>query len=210
MEQFITPQRLVEQFELTEQDILGVDLQEFIETYELTEERAKIFKMKNLLESHKRRLQREKKERENPIRDIWDESTAPAMQLNKIVWFVVNEHKGTLSETIIFNFETPKAYYTYGAGNHENEFGAGKVTALKEEKVRKIHSIIENFHVAEWRERYHGKDIPGSTGHYVWGVAFKFKDGTVKNFRGGGLRGINAPEDFHEFVLALRAIAKGE
>lgn len=198
----ITKEYLLEHFDISEEDLEGVDVESFLSTYDIDVDKIEKYDIPELLEFFVEEDAAQGMMSYEYMLNEPADGTLTSESVKDMVRIIWQKNEGDGSEALAFDFEKGKIYEGYRIDNFSNH----NLIGIAEDTVKqKVIQIISEYDLYNWKEYYKGGSIEGTTASYNWQMAIEFSDGTLYQTGGDGMGAEAFPENMYEFIAALRA-----
>ena len=183
-------QYMTETYDLTREELDGVDIDRFIEDYGLREEDYSSDEIREILaEEGDLYIDAGSTALYSLLREEEGGAADPEQEIRRIGFFY---NEGTLNQRIIIDLEK-EVYYLNDT--HENP--------LSDVKAVELRKLIATYHLDEWKNHYEGEE-GFSTGSLVWKLVLVMENGQKAVFGGRTGDMTHLPENFGEFSYCVR------
>lgn len=204
----VTKEYLIEEYNLTEEEIGEVDLNDFIEELQLTKDAVQGMDIRIFLQKYKVDLSQ--KVNENAVHYQYLRENEKINQklteeeLKTVKRIALCHSSGTDLLSIVIDYENETIYY----GDQTYLLANGAVPTneviLSEEKIESLNNMWKECEVLSWEKEYIGTS-EGTTGSYGWSLYFELEDGKIKMYHGSGMLGDNTPNKFGVIMTTLNS-----
>lgn len=197
----ITKEYLLEHFDISEEDLEGVDIESFLSTYDIDVDKIEKYDIPELLKFF---VEEDATQGMMSYEYMLDESADGAItaeNVNSIVRIVWQQNRNDFSEALAFDFKNKKIYEGYRIEAFDNSYLIGATDDVVKEKVIQL---INDYDIYNWKDYYKGGSTEGTTASYNWQMAIEFSDGTIYRTGGGGSGKEAYPDNMYDFIAALR------
>ena len=197
----ITKEYLLEHFDISEEDLEGVDVESFLSTYDIDVDKIEKYDIPELLkffveEDAAEGMMSYEYMLEEPVNTPLTQDNVDT--LVRIIW-QINEGDGT--EALAFDFENERIYEGYRI----EEFDKNELIGCADDTIKqKVIQVITDYEIYDWNDYYQGGSTEGTTASYNWQMAIEFSDGTIYRTGGSGLGDKARPDNMEDFIAALR------
>lgn len=197
----ITKEYLLEHFDISEEDLEGVDIESFLSTYEIDIDKIEEYDIPELLKFF---IEEDAAQGMMSYEYMLDEpadGTLTQDNVNDIVRLVWQINEGDGVEALAFDFKNEKIYEGYRIEEFDNSYLVGiPDDAIKESVIQ----LINEYDLYSWKDYYKGGSTEGTTASYNWQMAIEFSDGTIYRTGGDGLGDKARPDNMEDFIADLR------
>lgn len=202
----VTKEYLIEEYNLTENEIEGVDLDALIEEIQVTKDTFQSIDIHIFLQQYKEYLNRSSNEKVTYYQymredeEICDKLTEE--QLKTIKRVALCRTSGTEIFSVIIDYE--QGYIYYGEQVYLLNDGATPTNevVLDEKKKEILNNLWIKAKITSWENEYIGSN-EGTTGNYGWSLYFELENGQIIRYRTTGVLEDNAPDEFGDVITVL-------
>ncbi len=189
----------------TEEDLEGIDIQDFVEYWGLNGDNISIRNIHVLADDYKKAKKRETFQIDySYVLQATDDPRSFDPDDVQIVAYMYNT--GDAVEGAVFDLRNQILF----AGNDMEMFSHCEGSLLGEMDETQRQSILQSVkdaNVGAWKPEYSGTN-GNTTGSLKWIMAFELSDGSRFSFTGNGIMGDNMPAELMPLLGNLRAICK--
>lgn len=187
---------ILETFQLTEDDLEKLDIEELISYFQLTEEYFRQVKqnLKDLsyitidLKRLQEQMAEEKKEEKSDFSYLisGEKFTSEFPDMETIRYLVVSDQQDTGGTSFVIDFDKAMIYDSYNTANLYTDIRkADKESVLKEDQKNEIIKALKDAEIWKWNYMYSDESDSGLANW--WHLGAEFEDGTTVSFNGAGI-----------------------
>ena len=197
----LTKEYLIAHSNLTEEDLNGLDFDDFVAFFELTPEMLEKYDAKALLRMYLEELQKA------PTTDYTELFTHAAGKLTEqdldgirvMIW---EYHESDYNAFMVIDLEKGKVYQ--GLGNSLDAVDESSFAAdWKEGDEVFLREVLTASGITAWNNEYIGTS-EGTTGHLAWAIGFRLADGRCVSYRGRGVLNSGTPDTMEPLLKTLQ------
>ena len=202
-DKYVTKEYIMERYQITEEDIKGLDVEEILKRYPSTVDAFKDIKSKDKVINNFMRFQKLINEREEDEKYLDEVSLThlvhaekkvekfPDMNTVKYIAYS-NDNYELYTLSFLIDFEKNKYYGATGTLAYLDYADAPTVINITDAGKRKIINALKEAKLEEWKQKCEVKEIESG-----WDMGIEFQDGTVVSFNSGG----KIPDEYFDAII---------